>query len=64
MTNFLYYNMSSYTITHFIIYGDIACVSLPKTEITGSGAGVEKVKMSANTDNFITKIFLAIQLRK
>ena len=24
------------------------------------GAGVEKVKISANPDNFITKIFLAI----
>ena len=33
-----------------------------KTETIG--AGVEKVKISANPDKFITKIFFAISLRK
>ena len=34
----------------------------PKTETTG--AGVKKMKTSANPDNFVTKMFLMIQLRK
>ena len=38
------------------------CAMLAKTETIG--AGVEKVKISANPDNLITKIFLAIYLRK
>ena len=37
-------------------------VSVGQTETTG--AGVEKVKISANPDNFMTKIFLAILFRK
>ena len=41
------------------IYDDVAyCVMSAKTETTG--AGVEKVKISANPYNFISKIFLAI----
>ena len=46
-----------YTLSH--INDDIAlCTMSAKTETIG--AGVEKVKFSANPDNLITKIFLAI----
>ena len=51
--------MTSYTFSHYVIlmmtlHGAMSV----KTENTG--AGVEIVKISANRDNLITKIFLAI----
>ena len=62
MTDFLYY-MYVYDFIHFRalrpINDDISeCAMSAKTKTTG--AGVEKVKISANPDNFITKIFLVI----
>ena len=58
VADFLHY-MTSYTFAHYVI---LMMAMSAKTETTG--AVVEKEKISANHDNFITKIFLAIKLRK
>ena len=52
--------MTSYAVAHYVIlmmtFDNVQC--WPKAETLGAGA--EKVKISANRDNLITKIFLAI----
>ena len=52
--------MTLYMFTHYVILMMIlhSVQMTAKTETIG--AGVEKVKISANLDNLITKIFLVI----
>ena len=45
--------------TSRLLNGDVALRSM-SAKLKSKGAGVEKVKISANPDKFITKIFLAI----
>ena len=66
----LFCTMNSYMIPHddihdrkwCHIYDDLIMCMPSKAETTG--AGVNKMKISANHNNFITKMFLTIQLLK